>query len=353
MRSLEKGPFEGGPSVAIDQVVEPTPAPGTTVARALPWALTLALFAAGCADGLRIEPEARAASLDLAADGDDEDEDEDDDDVRCLPEIRHDAPMCRLVSRLERARRLQECAWILMEHGYGRAADRYVDYLDRELESGEILSKHRLGGGMGAGTGENYVITFKSGVKAIYKPLTGIHDPRKEVAVYRVDRLLGLNIVPLTVLRTIDGKVGSMQYFVVGAGNGWDDLFRSKGPKIMFFDALIANVDRHRGNWMFLYPGRLEDMTYRSDRRLAIDHNRAFQYDEMGDTLRRLPDGSGPAFLEVERAFYEGLSRVTEEDLTSALEDLVSPHQREQLLHARRRILRELCSRRRSLGCPG
>ena len=38
-----------------------------------------------------------------------------------------------------------------------------------------------------------------------------------EVAAYRIDRLLGIGLVPVTVLRTIDGEVGSLQHWIEGS----------------------------------------------------------------------------------------------------------------------------------------
>ena len=38
-----------------------------------------------------------------------------------------------------------------------------------------------------------------------------------EVAAYRLDRMLGLNVVPVSVLRNLDGEMGSVQAYVEDA----------------------------------------------------------------------------------------------------------------------------------------
>jgi hypothetical protein len=50
-----------------------------------------------------------------------------------------------------------------------------------------------------------------SGMKAVFKPG---EDRHAEVAAYRASRMLGQRLVPPTVLRTIGGRDGSLQFFV-------------------------------------------------------------------------------------------------------------------------------------------
>ena len=94
---------------------------------------------------------------------------------------------------------------------------------------------------------------------------------RQEVAVYRIDRLLGVDLTPMTVPVTIihDGDTlrGSAMYYVHG-GMPPEEGLDGKPDALRFFDAVIGNSDRHRKNWLVL-DGR---------RAVAIDHNRAFEY---------------------------------------------------------------------------
>jgi hypothetical protein len=80
-----------------------------------------------------------------------------------------------------------------------------------------------------------------------------------EAAVYRLDRLLGLNRVPPVVLRTVRGSKGSLQIWLEGTFTENDRRERSiKPPEIARFnqqrstmhliDNLVANRDSNLGN---------------------------------------------------------------------------------------------------------
>jgi len=115
--------------------------------------------------------------------------------------------------------------------------------------------------------------------KAIFK--TVADDGRRyshEVAAYRLDRLLGLGMVPATVLREIDGVVGSLQLWVENAisedSRRAEDLqpadpeaFASSLAASKVFDLVIFNIDRNGAN-MLITPGNW--------RLHLIDHERAF-----------------------------------------------------------------------------
>ena len=102
---------------------------------------------------------------------------------------------------------------------------------------------------------------------------------RTEVAAYVIDRMIGLNMVPATIARTIDKKPGSLQWWVDGtrtdsarqqAGemsvpdpDAWD---RAR-CKMYVFDNLIYNTDRNPTNILVTRDYQL----------LLIDHSRAFR----------------------------------------------------------------------------
>lgn len=79
-----------------------------------------------------------------------------------------------------------------------------------------------------------------------------------ERAVYLVNKFLGFDIVPTTVIRTIEGEEGSLQRFIPDAKTGLE-VSRKQVPteelvKMVLFDFLINNTDRHEGN--FLVKGK-------------------------------------------------------------------------------------------------
>ncbi len=99
-----------------------------------------------------------------------------------------------------------------------------------------------------------------------------------EVAGYHVDRIIGLRMVPATVERTLNGKTGSLQWWVQSAMSEGERRKQEVTPpdleawnrtyqKMELFDQLIFNVDRHLGNVL---------VTVDFDLRL-IDHSRSFR----------------------------------------------------------------------------
>lgn len=99
-----------------------------------------------------------------------------------------------------------------------------------------------------------------------------------ECAAYRLSRLLGFDNVPPCVLRTIDGRAGSVQLWIEHATTEYQNRYDVDGPfaenrspdefrKMRVFDALIDNFDRHPGN--VLIDAR--------DRVWFIDHTRSFR----------------------------------------------------------------------------
>jgi hypothetical protein len=98
-----------------------------------------------------------------------------------------------------------------------------------------------------------------------------------EVAAYRIDLLLGLGMVPPTVLRTIDGVDGSLQLYVEGAVNEVNRRHENLEPDDP--RAFDWQLDRVRAfDWLILNPDRPDDnILYTADWQVhLIDHARAF-----------------------------------------------------------------------------
>jgi hypothetical protein len=101
---------------------------------------------------------------------------------------------------------------------------------------------------------------------------------RHEAAAYQLSRLLGLDRVPPTVLRELDGQAGSMQLWIEGARTEKRRVVSGEAPRrpalhqaelrmMAIFDALIDNFDRNPGNAIEDPLGRL----------WWVDHTRAFR----------------------------------------------------------------------------
>jgi hypothetical protein len=103
---------------------------------------------------------------------------------------------------------------------------------------------------------------------------------KSEIAAYELDRLLGLDMVPVTVERRVGSDLASVQLWVEGCKHV-KDVDQSACPKPIdwakqvcrqkVFDNLIANIDRNAGNLLVDDEWNL----------VLIDHSRAFAQDRM------------------------------------------------------------------------
>ena len=99
------------------------------------------------------------------------------------------------------------------------------------------------------------VAAFDKTVFAYFKPLPKENGFIPEIAAYRLDRMLGLYMVPVTVRREIAGQQGTLQYVPLAALNESERVSRGKGDRavcsmskqssaMFVFDALIHNSER-------------------------------------------------------------------------------------------------------------
>lgn len=156
-------------------------------------------------------------------------------------------------------------------HQRGTAEGRAL--LDDEIESVDWIDE--------PGVNEIRVVIFTNGAHAFHKSFAGIdeeceeeynHDERlqpvHEVAASVLARGLGqrwAKLVPTCVLRTLEGRLGSLSEAAAGKPGPFTTANPGELDDAGFFDALIGQQDRHRGN--LLMDGK--------DLRL-IDHGFAF-----------------------------------------------------------------------------
>lgn len=98
-----------------------------------------------------------------------------------------------------------------------------------------------------------------------------------EVAAYELDKLLSLNMVPVTVERRYKGRRGSLQLWVTGMLDSERSAKKIKVPnparwnwqmyKVNIFDKLIYNIDRNPTNLLVTPDWQL----------VMIDHSRSFK----------------------------------------------------------------------------
>ena len=127
-------------------------------------------------------------------------------------------------------------------------------------DSEELTSKTSPSNGVNV----SIKLTNKEGKKFLFKPANGEHTSKwrhvppheqyqRERAAYLVSMALGWDLVPLTRIVQHKGKVGSIQNWVDGTTKS-DKTLETYSNKFIWeaglFDILIANIDRHSGNWL-------------------------------------------------------------------------------------------------------
>lgn len=155
-----------------------------------------------------------------------------------------------------------------------------------------------------------------------------------EVAAYRLDRKLDLGLVPVCVLRELDGEQGSLQAWVEDAVDQESaaayeleffdrEWVKERVAEGVVFDALIGNRDRGADDIL---------CAVRQDRLFLIDHSKAFpDSPEIG-----WEDGRTVSLDPGLMAALEGLDQAS---LEQDLGDLLSATQIEALLARRDQIL--------------
>ena len=162
---------------------------------------------------------------------------------------------------------------------------------------------------------------------------------RYNVAAYRLAALLGIDNVPVSVLRRVDGEPAAVTWWV-------DDVALTEGERIeqrtlgpdptktsrqfytqYVFDELIQNRDRNQGN-----------MLWTSDWEMwLIDHTRAFRLDVELTKPERM--------TRIERELLDSLRGLTEDALEAVLDDSLTRGERSSLMRRRDLLLRHFDDR--------
>lgn len=123
----------------------------------------------------------------------------------------------------------------------------------------------------------------------------------REAAAYELDEALGLNVVPPTIVREIDGERGMVQQFVEtdGLGLGDSGIDQDSVYGLAVLDIATGNTDRHGGNVLI-----------DTDRRVvAIDQGLSFPDDtDYHDNYQFRPDATMVLLAENQGAMSDDLS---------------------------------------------
>jgi hypothetical protein len=155
---------------------------------------------------------------------------------------------------------------------------------------------------------------------------------KSEIAAYELDKLLGMQMVPPAVERTVEGETGAVVLWLEGV-KGWDKDRPAKGPepewsrqisRMKLFDQLIANIDRNQGNLLYDADWHL----------FLIDHSRAF-------TDRTNLRGMATVGL-VDQRLWDGINALTREDLQRVLGPWLEARAIDAILTRRERMREEV-----------
>jgi hypothetical protein len=136
---------------------------------------------------------------------------------------------------------------------------------------------------------------------------------KSEIAAYRLDQVLGLNMVPVTVERRIEGELDAVGLWLEGCRllKGVDqstcpdpDAWARQVCRQRVFDDLIANIDRNSGNILIDDEWHL----------ILIDHSRAFASNKMPFEKQ---------MGRIDKEFFEKLKKLDEATLMPALKQWV------------------------------
>jgi hypothetical protein len=169
---------------------------------------------------------------------------------------------------------------------------------------------------------------------------------RYNIAGYRVAKLIGLTTVPMSVERTVEGKVAAVTWWVDDVqmdekermktkSQGPDPVRTNKQIQIMrVWDELIQNRDRNQGNILWTHDWTM----------WLIDHTRAFRL----NTNLLKPE----QLARCDRGLLERLRAVTPEALAKAAGNSLTKQEQEALLARRDKIIKHYDERIARLGEP-
>lgn len=199
---------------------------------------------------------------------------------------------------------------------------------EKHLETEKEKSSNELGGGVN----RVFFVELATGEKGIFKPKNSEAESfstknrkvgsyyKRERAAYLVDRAFGFNLVPTTVIREINGEVGSFQEFIPDTVPGFESRQKTEDKeklekeiiKMWIFDLIIWSSDRHGNNFLA-----------KKNKAFAIDNGFSFGDDDLATYGIYLDKPIPEEVIDKFKKFLENKDE-NEKDLKIALKDLLS-----------------------------
>ena len=155
------------------------------------------------------------------------------------------------------------------------------------------------------------------------------------IAAYRLDRLLNLHMIPVSVERKVKGKRAAVTWWVDDVKMMEGERYRKKiAPpnrakwndqmfQVRIFNELVYNTDANLGNLLITNDWKL----------VMIDFSRGF---------RRHKDLMAPKNLlncRLDRRFYDGMRELKEDGVNRLLGDMLTEREREGLMARKDKIV--------------
>ncbi len=223
------------------------------------------------------------------------------------------------------------------------------------LQNGEIVSQEQPFSEREAVTKPWKLTLEKDAVtkNALWKNCEGrmrgfVENWRWEIAAYRLDKHLGLNMVPPTVEKRFQNNRGSCQLWVdakMSLKDKYEQKIKTPSYKVFHwnralylqraFDNLIANEDRHQNQFLITDDWRM----------ILIDHSRSFR--TSGKFAKKLiydeKFKEGPRLMkQLPRAFVEKLKGLDMESIKGVVGEYLTDKEIEHVLIRRDLILKWL-----------
>ena len=155
------------------------------------------------------------------------------------------------------------------------------------------------------------------------------------IAAYRLDRMLNLGMIPVSVERKVSGETAAVTWWVDDVLMMELDRFQEK---IEPPDQTVCNDQIHQGRifneLVYNTDANLENLLITKDWKVVIiDFSRAFRIH------KKLRAPKNIANTRIDRRFYKGLAQLSEETLTRNLGDVLRKSEVKALLARRDRIV--------------
>jgi hypothetical protein len=225
------------------------------------------------------------------------------------------------------------------------------------LASAEIIRWEEIG----EGVTKPYRVFLRKGdleMKACWKNPSGIQFGflegwQYEIAAYRLDKIIGLNMIPPAVEREFRGKKGALSYW---AENKYS-LLKITDLNIKFPDSVSLSVDRMKyvtRAWDSLIANEdrtQQNILYTEDwRTILIDHSRSFRATKEfnkklmfgNNGIKKSADGRPFLFRALPRSFVGSIRHLTFDGVKQAVGPYLQDEEISAVLVRRDLLLKEI-----------